>query len=98
MYARDSAERRAAFWLRGLPHHIFPRVLFERNGGISTLLRTVMHQAVFADIKKAASRGAMPLIRQRANDILLKSVKMSEGEKPASQSDDAVIDAGLRVS
>src|SRR5256885_1774674 len=68
MHAGDGAKRGAAFCLSAFAHDILARVLRERDGGMSALLRTVVNQAFFADIKKPATRRAMPLIRERLHN------------------------------
>src|SRR5262245_47699369 len=42
---------------------VFTRVVGERNGRVTALLRTVMNQPVFTDVQVAAARAAMPLVR-----------------------------------
>src|SRR6266511_565473 len=64
---------------------------------MTALLRTVMNQAVLANVEVAPSRATMPLIRQTANQILLKLVvviEREEGLPPGIQ--DFVVDAPLR--
>src|SRR5499426_643683 len=64
---------------------------------MTALLRTVMNQAVLANVEVAPSRATMPLIRQTANQILLKLVvviEREEGLRPGIQ--DFVVDAPLR--
>ena len=69
----------------------------ERNGRMTALLRTVMNRAVLANVEVAAPRATMPLVRQTANQILLKLVvviEREEGLPPGIQ--DFVVDAPLR--
>src|SRR5262245_28695983 len=64
---------------------------------MTTLLRTVMNQAVLAYVEIAPSCATMPLVRQTANQILLKLVVVIEREerlRPGIQ--DFVVDAPLR--
>src|SRR5262245_12773267 len=64
---------------------------------MTALLRTVMNQALFAYVEVSRSRATMPLIRQTANQILLKLVvviERKEGLRPGIQ--EFVVDAPLR--
>src|SRR5262245_32966000 len=64
---------------------------------MTALLRAVMYKAVFANVEVAAPGATMPLVRQSANQILLKLVVVIEREKgllPGIY--DFVIDSPLR--
>src|SRR5215510_5891825 len=64
---------------------------------MTALLRTVMNQAVLANVEVAPSRATMPLVRRPANQIFLKLVvviEREEGLPPGIQ--DFVVDAPLR--
>ena len=53
VHAGNCAMGRARLFRVKLAADIFPRILRQGNAGITALLRTVMHQPVFADIEKA---------------------------------------------
>src|SRR4051812_16409267 len=95
MYARDGAKRSAAFRLCALAQDVLARVLRERNGWTPALLRTVMNQALFADIQKAPTRRTMPLIRQRLHNIALEPVVMRKRKQPRAKLQNPVVDAAL---
>ena len=78
MDTRDGAERRAGFAAVSLALEVLACIGFERNGGSAPLLRTVVHQAVFADIKESATGAAIPLVRQAAADVLLKMIEVGK--------------------
>src|SRR5215510_10938582 len=64
---------------------------------MAALLRTVMNQAVLANVEVTAPRATMPLVWQTANQIILKLVvviEREEGLRPGTQ--DFVVDAPLR--
>ena len=76
----DRAKRCARFGSGSLAFEVLAGVGFERNGGSAPLLRTVVHQAVFADIKESATGAAIPLVRQAAADVLLKMIEVGKRE------------------
>src|SRR5262249_673552 len=97
MHARDGAIWRARFDGFGFPFEVVERVRGERYGRETALLRAVMREAVFANVEVAAACATMPLVRQTANQILLKLVvviEREEGLPPRIQ--DLVVDALLR--
>src|SRR5262245_28997539 len=64
---------------------------------MTTLLRTVMNQAVLANVEVSPSRATMPLIRQTANQILLELVVVIEREEGLPLGiQNFVVDAPLR--
>jgi len=95
MNARNSAEWRAALRPRCFALDIVPSVLIEWNAGPPALLRTVMHQTLFADIQEPAASAAVPVVWQTASDILLKMVEMSERKQTGFKAPETVIDTSL---
>src|SRR5688572_5728165 len=76
-YLLDAPNR--AGWGAGLlcevlPMHVREGILLERNARISTLLRTVVDQAVLADVHVARASAASPVVCLSASEILLKPV------------------------
>ena len=61
--AGNRAVRSAGFFCQIFAVHVLTRVFLELNRGIAALLRTVMHQPVFADIEIARTRATAPLVR-----------------------------------
>lgn len=59
---KNRAVRSASLGNLGLPFNIIPRVLGKRDGRPAALRQAVMNQAIFADVKVAASGGAMPVV------------------------------------
>src|SRR5215471_19805851 len=82
MHAGNSAPRRAAFLGQKLAMAPLARVLGERNAGISTLLRTVMHQPVFANVQVARARAAAPIVLASGGNIALETVDARERTLP----------------
>jgi len=82
--ARDGTEGGTFFSDSGFPYDILAPVMLQRDGGTSPLLRTVMNQAVFADVKKPAAGSAVPIVGQTLEKVPLKHVQMGEREKPTS--------------
>src|SRR6266852_4657099 len=66
--------RRAAFFGEVLAAHVIARVSRERHSGIATLLRTVVNQAVFADVEIARPGAATPLVWQALRYVVLESI------------------------
>jgi hypothetical protein len=52
---------------------IFTRVLFQRNTGITALLRAVVDETVFTDIEVAAPRVTMPVVGSPLRQIFIKA-------------------------
>src|SRR5579863_1142927 len=75
MNARDGAVRRASLLGGELALDDGDGVLLERNPRISALLRTVMHQAIFANVQVAGSCAAAPAVRLTLGDIVLEPVE-----------------------
>src|ERR1700679_2044551 len=74
MHAGNGATRRATFLRHKLPLALLVRVLQQRNAGITALLRTVMNQAVFANVQVARAGSAAPVVFQPLGDVLLKLI------------------------
>ena len=51
----------------------------ERNARIAALLRTIMHQAILADVEVARAGAAAPVVLLAARDVVLKSIDAREG-------------------
>src|SRR5262249_520661 len=64
-------------WLFGvkLPLDVCVSVVFQRDGGVATLLGAVMDQSVFADVQVARPGPAAPFVRPAVSQIVLKPVK-----------------------
>src|SRR5271157_671448 len=75
MYARNGAMRSAAFFGEKLPANVGDRVLLQRNAGIATLLRAVVHQTVLANVKVTGARPAAPVIGLAIGNVVLEPVK-----------------------
>ena len=78
VHAGHRAVRRAAFFREIFAADIVARVSLERNARIAALLRTIVHQPVFADIEIARAGAAAPVIRQTLGDVVLKRVDPRE--------------------
>ena len=72
--------RGTGFFGQILAAEIVHSVFFKRDRWVTALLRTIVHQPVFADVQEAAAGAAVPGVRQSPSDILLEAVEMSEGE------------------
>ncbi len=75
MNALDRAGGRAPFFGFVFALEIFHRVIFERRAGITTLLRTPVHQPIFADVEVARSRTTAPFVRLPFGDAVLKPIE-----------------------
>jgi hypothetical protein len=82
--ARYGTEGGTLFSDSGFPHDILAPVMLQRDAGTPPLLRTVMNQAVLADVKKPAAGSAVPIVRQTLEKVPLKRVQVGEREKPSS--------------
>src|SRR5581483_3450427 len=78
MHAGNRAMRSAALFGAILAADIVDCVFFKRNTRITALLRTIVHQAVFADIQITRSGAAAPLVRTPLRDVVLKPVDAGE--------------------
>src|SRR5262249_24091100 len=72
MHAADRAIRRARLRCREFPPDVLDRVVFERYPWIPALLRTVVYEAVLADVEVAGAGAAAPLIRLAIRQVVLK--------------------------
>jgi hypothetical protein len=80
VYAGDSTKRSTVFGSGALAHKIFKRIILERNPGPASLLRTVMHKALFADVEETSSCATVPIVGEATADIFLEAVEMCKGE------------------
>src|SRR5439155_22684148 len=72
-----SRRRGAARFLRdGLAAHVLDCVLVERLCRVPALLRTVMHQAVLADIQISRAGAAAPVVLTAVRDIVLEKIQL----------------------
>src|SRR6516225_7352603 len=75
--AGNRAARRAGFHGVILVFEVLPTVLLQRNARVTSLLRTVMHQPLLANVKVAAPGTTAPLMRGAASNIPLELVQPS---------------------
>src|ERR1700683_5338448 len=75
LHARDGAPRRAGFAREVFAPDIFLGVAGERHTGLAALLRTPVHQAIFANVKVARAGAATPLIRFTLRDVVLEFIE-----------------------
>src|SRR5262249_50816459 len=73
MHAADRAIWRARLRCREFPPDVLDRVAFERYPWITALLRTVVDEAVLADVEVARAGAAAPLIRLAVRQVVLKA-------------------------
>ena len=78
MHAGNGAVRRAGLFGHILPPDVSQRVVLERGAGIASLLRAIVHQAVFADVEIARSGAAAPLVGTALRNIVLERIDASE--------------------
>src|SRR5436190_22421449 len=64
-----------AFFCNEFATDVVDRVSVQRLGGITTLLRTVVHQSVFADVQVSRSSAAAPVIRLSVRNGILKGIE-----------------------
>src|SRR5579863_9820231 len=76
--ARNGAVRSAAFFGEIFAAHVIARVSCEGHAGIAPLLRAVMHQPVFANVKVASAGTASPRIGQALSDVVLEGIDAGE--------------------
>ncbi len=55
-------------------------VIFQWDGGVASLLGTIVHKPIFADVKISASRPAVPIVWLPQRQILVEEVVV--GERP----------------
>ena len=91
----DSAERRAALRCRRFAQYVLARVLLERNAWTSALLRAVVDEAIFADVKEPSACAAVPFVRESSDNIALEGIEVGEREEPSTKTQDAFIDGLL---
>lgn len=78
VHARNRAMRCTAFFGEIFAAHVIAGVGCQRHARIAALLRTIMHESVFADVEIARARAAAPFIRQALRDVVLKSIDAGE--------------------
>ena len=72
-----------------LPVEVFLRILFERNPGTASLLRTPVHKPVLAYVQITASGATVPVVGQALSEIVLELVVVCESEcRLLTQTDD----------
>src|SRR5262245_34066958 len=97
MDAANGAHRCATLDLVILPPEIVGDILREGNAGVSALLRTPVHEPVFTDVQITAAGAAVPVIRVRVREILLKAVVVGEIEWRLAGGDNLFEDRPLPV-
>src|SRR5215469_5897780 len=75
MHARHCAMRRAALLCEELAANVGYGIALQRNSRVATLLRTVVHQPVFADIQIARACTASPVVGSAVRDVFLEPVE-----------------------
>src|SRR6185369_4547395 len=78
MHARNRAMWGARFFRDVFTADVGGCVVFQRNSWVAALLRTVVNQAVLADIEVTRAGAASPLIRAPLRDVVLESVDAGE--------------------
>jgi hypothetical protein len=73
------AARGAALFCKKFAMALLVSVLHQRDARVSALLRTIMDQAVFANIEIARACAAAPVVFFPARDIVLKFIDPREG-------------------
>ena len=63
--------RCAALFRQILTANIGDRVVFQRNSRVTTLLGTVVDQAILADVEVTRARAATPLVGAALGDVVL---------------------------
>ena len=59
-------------------------------------MRAIVHEPVFADIKKTSARAAVPTRGKAPADVVLKAVEMREGEERCLALANLIVDGLLR--
>ena len=67
--------RGARFLCKELAPDVFARVPLQGHARKATLLRTIMHQAMLADVEEARACAAAPFIRHAKGYVFLKAVQ-----------------------
>src|SRR5688500_10042102 len=70
MYAAHGAVRRTVLDTVELPSQIAITVAIERDTGLTALLGTPVHEAIFANVQIPAARTAMPVIGFATGEVL----------------------------
>src|SRR4051812_25938869 len=78
MNARDSAKRRARFLCYVFTPDVSHCIVLQRLCRKASLLRAVVHEAVFADIQVARTGPATPVTRLAISNFLLEVIDLRE--------------------
>src|SRR5580704_7700910 len=78
MHAGYGAIRRTGFFGEIFAADVVDGVIGERSPGISALLRTVMHQAVFANVQVTRAGAAAPIVGTSFGNVVLEAVDTGE--------------------
>ena len=79
VHAGHGAARGAGFFGEELAVALLVSVFHDGNARIAALLRTIVDQAVFADVEIARASTAAPVVFLAARDIVLELIDTSEG-------------------
>src|SRR5262245_26118118 len=74
MHAADRAERGTSLFDVVLTMQVLVGVPLERDAWMTALLRTPVHETVFADVQVAAAGAAVPIVRQAGRQVALETV------------------------
>ena len=79
MHARYGAARSAALLCKKFALALLGGIIGEGNARVTPLLRAVVHQALFANVKITGAGPASPMVLAAGGDIVLKTVHAREG-------------------
>src|SRR5579864_8857409 len=96
----DRAVRSAGLFGEVFAADILDAVLLERNARIAALLRTVVNQAVLADVQISAASAAAPPVIGLARDqiLLIRIVLIDPGVRTFGEISNLLVDAALPLS
>ncbi len=75
VHTTDSAIRRAAFFSQEFALNICRGVLRERDAGVATLLRAIVHQAKLANVEISSARSTPPIVGLTVGYCFLKMIE-----------------------
>jgi len=78
MHAGNGAARRATFLRHEFALALLVRIFEQRHAGIPALLRTIMDQAIFADVQVARAGAAPPVVFEAFGDVVLELINARE--------------------
>ena len=78
MHAGNGATRRASFLGHKLALALLVGIFQQRNARITPLLRTIMNQAVLANVQIPCAGAATPIVLQSLCYVVLKLINASE--------------------